>query len=168
MGMEGPPVKRFPVHVLTTHFQASGELETIGDAIQHINDVARNSLTLHNVQLTPVARGASLKTIQCPFVYLRKPQLVLLGFTTPEAKEAIRTLARRDLLGAYTPVAICRGYFHMPAESRLDDFMDVQAGELLPVSDATVFPLVALPEPFPAKFELLFLAKSHIQFFHEA
>ena len=167
MVMDGPPVRRFDVLVLTAFFQARGQLETIGDALQYLNDPGRVSLSLYDAVLTPVSPGSTLKSVQRPHVYVRKTHAALLCFRTPEGREAIRTLARREMLAAYTALAVCRGYFHMTAEARLEDFLDLSAAEMVAVSEAHVFPLVALPEPLPAQHELLLMSRSQLQFFHK-
>jgi hypothetical protein len=168
MEMEGPPTRRFDVLVLTPYFLTRGKLETVGDALQFINHPERHSLSLYDAVVTPVAPGSAVKTVQRAQVYVRKPQVSLLSFLTAEGQEAIRTLARRELLAVYTPLAVCRGYFHMAAEARLDDFLDLSLGELLPVSEAHVFPLIALPEPIPEKHGLLLMGRRQLQFFHPA
>jgi hypothetical protein len=167
MVMEGPPVRRFDVLVLTPYFQASGKLETVGDALQFINDPARHSLSLHDAMLTPIAPDSTVSSLQRPHVYVRKLQIAMMCFTSPEGQEAIRTLARRELLAAYTPVAVFQGYFHMGAEARLEDFLDLSPAEMIPVSEAHVFPLVGLPEPLPEGQGLLLLGRGQLQFFHE-
>jgi hypothetical protein len=167
MVMDGPPVRRFDVLVLTPYFVARGQLETVGDALQYINHPERNSLPLYDALLTPVALDSAVKAVQRSHAYIRKPQVSFVSFLTAEGQGAIRTLARREMLAAYTALAVCRGYFHMPAEARLDDFLDMFAGGLVPVSEARVFPLVALPEPIQEEHSLLLMGRSQIQFFHE-
>jgi hypothetical protein len=77
-------------------------------------------------------------------------------------------LQRTELLVAYTPVAVCRGYFHMSAEARLRDFLDVAQEHLIPVTEAHIFPLVELPAPFPSEAELILIGRSQLQSYHPA
>lgn len=168
MGLKAPPSQRHDVQILTTHFQFSGQLETVGPAGNFVNDPARESLSLYDVHLSPLTPGSPLKGIARPHVVILKPQIVLLYFASTEARDSISTFARRELLMIYTPVAVCRSYFPMPAEAKIGDFLGVVPGDLLPIADACIFPLVELPAPFPTEVEMILLGRSYMLFYHPA
>jgi hypothetical protein len=167
-GFEAPPIERHDVQILTPLFQYSGQLEAVGTVFSYINDPQRNSLSLYDAQLVPLTPGGLLKHISRPHVIIRKPQIAFLTFASAETRASIRVLVKKELLVAYTPVAVCRGYFHMPAEANVREFMDVTQGELLTVTEAQLFPLIRLPAPFPTQVELLLVGRSHLQFYHPA
>jgi hypothetical protein len=162
------PTEHHPVQILTTSFQFSGELETVGDVSTYINDSTRQSLSLHDAYLTPLTPGSPMRGLNRPHVVVMRPQTVFLHFSSPETREAIRTLPRRELLVAYTPIAVCRGYFHMTAEARLRDFIDVIQEPLIPVTEARIFPLVEFPAAFPTEADLLLVSISQLQSYHPA
>ena len=168
MELEGPRVQRHDVQILTTRFQFSGQVETVGPVANFIDDPTRDSLSLYDTRLAPLTPGTPLKAISRPHVVVLKSQIVLLYFTSAEIRASIRTLARRELLVAYTPLAVCRGYFHMPTEADVRDFLSLVRGDLLPITEAHIFPLVELPEPFPAEAELVMAGRSHLHFYHTA
>jgi hypothetical protein len=168
MELEGPRVQRHDVQILTTRFQFSGQVETVGPVANFINDPTRDNLSLYDTHLASLTPGTPLKAISRPHVVVRKSQIVLLYFTSAETRAAIRTLARRELLVAYTPLVVCRGYFHMSSEADVRDFLSLVRGDFLPITEAHIFPLVELPEPFPAEAELVMAGRSHLHFYHTA
>lgn len=168
MALEGPPVQRHPVQILTADFQFSGQIETVGPVDNFLNDSTRENLSLYDARLTPLTPGSPLKTISRPHVVLRKSRIVLLYLSPAQTRASIQTLARRELLVAYTPLVVCRGYFHMPAEVDLRDFLSVVRGGLVPVTEAHVFPLVELPEPFPDTVDLVMVGRPHLHLYHAA
>lgn len=168
MGLQAPPTQRHDVQILTSHFQFSGQLETVGPAGNFINDPARQSLSFHDVHLSPLTQGSPLKGISRPHVVILKSQIALFYLASEESRASISTFARRELLMIYTPVAVCRGYFPMPSEARIGDFLGVVPGDLLPIVDAHIYPFVELSAPFTREAELLLIGRSQLLFYHPA
>ena len=168
MVLEAPPIQRHEVQLLTAHFQFSGHIETVGPVDNFINDPTRDDFSLYDVRLASLTPGSPLKTFSRPHVVVRKPHIVFLYFTSAETRASIHTLARRELLVAYTPIAVCRGYFHMPTEANVRDFLGVVPGDLLPVTEAHIFPLAELPAPFPAEASLVMASRAHLHCYHTA
>ena len=166
MGLKAPPVERHDLQILTTDFQFNGQLETVGPAGNFVNDPARESLSLYEVQIAPLRAGSPLKTFSRPHVVVLKSKVILLHFVSAEARDSISTFARSEVLMAYTPLAVCRGHFHLPAEASIRDFLSVVPSDLLVISNAHTFPFVELPLAFPTEAELVLLGRSHLQFYH--
>ena len=162
------PTEQHPVQILTTNFQFSGQLETVGDVSTYINDSTRQSLSLHDAYLTPLTPGSPMRGLKRPHVVVLRPQTVFLYFASAEIRASIRKLPKKELLVAYTPIAVCRGYFHMTAEARLRDFTDVIQEALIPVSEARIFPLVEFPAPFPTEVDLLLIGLAQLESYHPA
>ena len=168
MVFEAPPSQRHEVKILTVDFQFSGQLETVGNVPTFINDAVRDSLSLYDAHLTPLTPGSPMKGFQRPHIVVRRPQIVFLHFDSAETRTSFQVLQHKELLVAYTPVAVCRGYFHMSAEARVRDFIDVVHEQLIPVTEARIFPLVELPAPFPAETEMIMIGRSQLQSYHPA
>jgi hypothetical protein len=168
MALQAPPIQRHQVQILTTHFQFNGQIESVGPVDNFLNDPTRDSLTIYDARLTPSTPGSPLKTMSRPQVVVRKSQIVLLHLASAEARASIRTLTRRELVVAYTPLAVCRGYFHLPTEANVRDFLSVVRGDLLPVTEVHIFPLVELPDPFPHEIDLVLVGRSQLHFYHSA
>ncbi|HDQ72602.1 MAG TPA: hypothetical protein ENN19_10975 [Chloroflexi bacterium] len=166
MGIQALPTQKQEVQVLTTHFQFRGQLESIGPAGNYLNNPSRQSLSLYDAQITPLASNSPLKAFSRPHVILLKSQIVFLYFPAKEVRETVPTFPRRELLMSYTPIAVCRGYFHMPAEAKLTDFLSVVPSELIPITETHLFPFAELPAPFPKEPELLLVGRTFLQFYH--
>jgi hypothetical protein len=162
------PTEQHEVQILTTNFQFTGQLETLGDVSTYINDSIRQSLSLHDAYLTPLTPGSPMKGLNRPHVVVLRPQAVFLYFTSAETRASIRKMPKKELLVAYTPIAVCRGYFHMTAEARLRDFTDITQEPLIPVSEARIFPLVELPAAFPTEADLILVGLPQLQSYHPA
>ena len=168
MVLGAPPTHRHEVHILSSSFQFSGELETVGDTFGYVDDGDRTCLSIHDARLAPLTPGNPLKGLHRPMVVVLRPQVVFLYFSSAETRESIRLLTRAEPLVAYTPVAVCRGNFHITAEARVRDFVDTIASYFVPVTDATIYPLVSLPAPFPLEADLILLGRDQIQTYHSA
>ncbi|RLC66054.1 MAG: hypothetical protein DRI48_05600 [Chloroflexi bacterium] len=168
MGLQAPPTQRHDVQILTTHFQFNGQLETVGPAENYINTPTRDSLALYDLYAAPLTPGIPLKGASRSDAVVLRSQIVFLYFTSAETRSTISTFPRRELLVVYTPVAVCRGYFHMPAEANLRDLLGAIPTSLIPITEAHVFPYFQLPAPFPAQAEMILAGRSQILFYHEA
>jgi hypothetical protein len=168
MVLQGPPVNRLQVSIVTPNYQISGELETVGTVFGFVNDAGRESFVMHDVSVMPLATGGPLKGFSRPYLILRRSSIALLYFASDETRASIQTLRRRELLVAYTPVAVCRAHFHMADEANVNDFLEDISSELLPITEAKLYPLNQLPAPFPTEPNLLLLGRSYLQFYHPA
>jgi hypothetical protein len=166
MVFEALPTQRHQVQILTDHFQFDGQLETVGKVLDFINDTVRDSLSLYDAHLTPLTPGSPMKGLARPFVVVRRPQIIFLYFASAETRASIRLLTRNELLVAYTSVAVCQGHFHMTAEARIGDFVEGLPGDLMPVTNARIFPLVEFPAPFPTDPDLLLVGRSRLLSYH--
>jgi hypothetical protein len=168
MELQAPPLQRHGVQILTTRFQISGQLETIGPPDNFINDSTRDSIALHEAQVTPLTPSSPLGSLSRPHIVVLKSEIMLLYPTSAESRASIQTLTRRELLVAYTPLAVCRGHFHMPVEANLNEFLSVTPGLFLPVTETKIFPLFELPAPFPGEADLLLIGRAHLHLYHPA
>ncbi len=166
MGIQALPTQKQEAQVLTAHFQFRGQLESTGPVGNYLNNPARQSLSLYDVEIAPTAPGSPLKAFSRPHVVLLKSQIVFLYFPSPEVQETISTFPRRELLMSYTPLAVCRGYFHMPAEAKVTDFLSVVTTELIPITESQLFPFSELPAPFPKEPEMLLVGREFLQCYH--
>ena len=125
MVLGAPPTQRHEVQILGSNFQFSGQLETVGSVMAFINDAARESFSLYDAYLTPLTPGSPLKGFSRSLIIVRRPQIVFIYFTSAETRASLRLLQREETIVAYTTVAVCRGGFHVTAEARVRDFIDV-------------------------------------------
>jgi len=163
---EGPPVHEYEAQLLTQSFQFNGRLETVGNPLDFLNDPTRDALILRQAYIAPLTPGGPIRGLARPQVSVRRQEVLFLYYAGSEAREAIRLLARREPLIAYTPLAVLRGTFHLPAEALLGDFLASTTGSFLPITHAQLFFLQRLPSPFPSECELLMVGRQYIQLYH--
>lgn len=168
MVLQGPPVHRHEVSIITPHYQLTGHLETTGEVPRFINDAGRDSLSLYDTDLMPLVASGAMKAFSRPRLVIRRPEIVLLYFASAETRASFRLLRRQESLVAYTPVAVCRGHFHIAEEANVDSFLDGLTSALVPITETHVFPLVEFPAPFPTESDLLLVGHSYLQFYHPA
>lgn len=166
MGLQAPPVQRHETLIVTSEFQFKGQLESVGAVGSFLSDTARISFSLYDVQMAPIAPNFPLKSISRPQIVMLKSHIILLYLTSEEARATVKTFTRREMMMIYTPVAVCRGEFAMPAEAKLGDMLSVVSGDLLPMLNVQILPLVKLPMPFPTQAELIMLGRPHVLFYH--
>jgi hypothetical protein len=54
----------------------------------------------------------------------------------------------------------------MGTDTRWQDMFSLLAGDFFAVTSATIFPLVALPGPFPQQANSLIVSRLHVQMLH--
>ncbi len=162
------PTQRHPVQILTQTFQFNGDLETVGPAGNFINDPGRTSLTLLDVKMAPLTPGSPLRGLTRSQIIVQRETIILLYFGSEESRSSISRYPRCEPLMIYTPIAVCRGDFYVPAEANFRDFLNVMKAPLLPLVNARIFPFVNLPAPFPLEAELLLIGHEHVLFYHDA
>ena len=166
MVFEAPPTQYHQAQILTGSFQYGGQIESVGPIFEYINNTNRHSLSLHDVHLAPLTPGSPMKGLSRPHVIVRRNRVVFIYFAEKETRDNIRVLKRTETLVAYTSVAVCRGHFHMAQEANLGDFLDATQEALIPVSDATVFPLIEYPAPFPQQLDRVLIGRDQILSYH--
>lgn len=167
--MERHPQKlQHRVQILTLSFHFTGYLETVGPPTEFLDAEHRDGLVLYDARLAPLTPGGMVKGLSQPQVTIRRREIVLLHLADAESQATIRTLPRRELLIAYTPLAVVRGAFHLPTEAAMTDFLSTTPGELLPVRDVLLFLLSPPPLTFPDRADLMLVGRRHIQFYHRA
>jgi hypothetical protein len=162
------PIQYHEVQILTASFQFNGQLETAGAMLIFLNDPDRSTFSLHNVHLTPLTPGSPLQGFFRPQIVIRRSQIALLYLTGHESRSTVRLLRRREPMVVYTPAAVCKGYFHMADEANVSDLLDIAQGDLVPMTETQIFPLIELPAPFPAEAELLLVGRSQLECYHPA
>lgn len=156
---------RYPVQVLTTAFHIQGMMEPIGTIINYLNDANRQHVQFLDATVSPLAPGPMGKIVHSQLV-VPKTDIVAMYVDSAEAHSSIQLLKRIERYIAYMPSLVCRAEFHLGADTRWQDMFSLMAGDLFAVTAATVFPLIALPGPFPQQADLLILNRLHVQMLH--
>lgn len=161
-----PPSQMCEALLLTPTLQIEGQVEIIGAPLAFLNAEERDGLILHQAHVLPLLTGSRLREWTQASMTLRRQEIIMLYLTDPAVQAAVQTLARHERYICYTPLAILRANFHMPAEALPFNFLVSLSGDLIPATDAQVFLLTPTPRPFPDRCDLLLVGRSHIQMYH--
>jgi hypothetical protein len=156
---------RYPVQVLTTTFHIQGMIEPIGTIINYLNDANRQQIQFLDATVSPLTPGPMGKIVRSQLV-VPQADIVAMYVDSTEARSLIQLLKRIERCIAYMPSLVCRAEFHLGADTRWQDMFGLMVGDLVAVTAATVFPLIALPGPFPQQADLLILNRLHVQMLH--
>jgi hypothetical protein len=156
---------RYPVQVLTTAFHIQGMIEPIGTIINYLNDANRQQIQFLDATVSPLTPGPMGKIVRSLLV-VPQADIVAMYVDSTEARSLVQLLKRIERCIAYMPSLVCRADFHLGADTRWQDMFGLMVGDLVAVTAATVFPLIALPGPFPQQADLLILNRLHVQMLH--
>ena len=156
---------RYPVQVLTTAFHIQGMIEPIGTIINYLNDANRQQIQFLDATVSPLTPGPMGKIVRSLLV-VPQADIVAMYVDSTEARSLVQLLKRIERCIAYMPSLVCRADFHLGADTRWQDMFGLMVGDLVAVTAATVFPLIALPGPFPQQADLLILNRVHVQMLH--
>jgi len=156
---------RYPVQVLTTAFHIQGMIEPIGAVINYLNDANRQQIQFLDATVSPLTPGPMGKIVRSQLV-VPQADIVAIYVDSTEARSVVQLLKRVERCIAYMPSLVCRAEFHLGADTRWQDMFGLMVGNLVAVTAATVFPLIALPGPFPQQADLLILNRLHVQMLH--
>jgi hypothetical protein len=159
-------LQRYDVQVVGRMFQFVGQMEPIGRTMDYFNDETRSTFLLYDAKISPVTPGSPLAGIARSEIAVGDSELGLVYFLDPEYRQKVDVMKTSDRVIAYTPHAVLRGNFHRAAETRLMGLFDMMQGSFLAMTDVSVFPLTALPAPFPRQADLLIVNRFFINLYH--
>jgi len=156
---------RYPAQALTTSFHIQGVMEPIGPIINYLNDVNRQHIPFFDATVSSLTPGPMGQILRSQLV-VPKTDIVAIFLDSAEAQSSIQLMKRVERCIAYMPSLVCRAEFHMGTDTRWQDMFSLLAGDFFAVTSATIFPLVALPGPFPQQANSLIVSRLHVQMLH--
>lgn len=161
-------LERYDVQVLGRRFQFNGKMEPVGPVLDFFNDENRSTVPLYDVEILPIKPSAHLSGIKRPEITVSDGELGLIYFLDPEYRQRTQVMRHFDNVIAYTPYALLRGKFHRGVETRLRDLFDLMPGSFLVMTDASIFPTIDLPAPFPRQADFLIVNRFFVDLYHAA
>ena len=156
---------RYPAQSVTTGFHIQGTMETIGPVTDYLNDVNRPHLPFLDVTVSPLTPGPIGQVTRSQII-VPKTDVVAIYLDDSGGRASISLLRRVERAILYLPGLVCRGEFHLGADTRWQDALSLMPGDFFGVTAATVFPLITLPGPFPRQADLVILNRRHVQMMH--
>lgn len=156
----------YRVEVLTAMFSLQGTYAPVGRMLDALNREGTVSFVMSDVSLTPLAPGASLRTISVPALTLNKHEILFFAFEEGTALEEMTLRKRVERAILYVPHFVIRGGFHLGTEDRFHDVLDAWRGQFQPITSATLYPLDEIRGTIRKSHELIIVNTGAIQLYH--
>lgn len=156
---------RYPVQVLTNTYLVQGGLETIGAIVDFLNDRDRDFFMFIDATVRSLTLGPMGKVAR-PQLLIPKTEIIALYLDDATARSSIQLLRRVERCIMYMPFVVCRGEFHLGADTRWQDMVSLLPTDFFAFTNASIFPLSPLPGPFPQQADLIVLNRKHIRMLH--
>lgn len=158
----GSPVQEHPAHIANDLQWISGDLETLGNPNNYINQEGQDILRVNNGEIAPWT-FTGLPASQAPKVMIRRSNVQFVIFHGEEALDQFREAPRTASLILNLSLVIVRGQAPLMSEAKEDNFLDFWKGDFIPISDASLYYLAEAPIDIPTTTELLYLNANQIQ-----
>ena len=158
--------RSYPVQVLTSTHEITGNYQPIGQFMNAINNPASTCFPLDGATYLPLAPGVTLRSISVPQLTVIKPDIQFICFQDDTLQNELHMLQRVARMIVYTPAFALRGEVHLGAEDQLHDMLDTLRGQFQPLTDATIFPLHETRASVKRQQALIVVNTRAIQLYH--
>jgi hypothetical protein len=158
-------IARYPAQVLTTAFHIQGGIEPIGPILDFVNDKDRQFFVFFDTTVSLLTPGPMGQVTRSQLI-VPKTNVVAIYIDNAAARSSVQLLKRVERCILYLPNLVCRGEFHLGADTRWADMLGLLPGDFFAITSASAFPLAPLPGPFPQQTDLLILNRQHVQMLH--
>ena len=121
-GMESP-LQRHHVQIANDVMWIAGELETLGNPHNYINQDGLDYMRVSEPHIAPWA-FTGLPSSHTPFIITTRERIQLLSFPGDEALEQYRKPLKSETLMINIPLAVIRGQAPFLSEAQLQNFLD--------------------------------------------
>ena len=162
----GPLRRSYPVEIFTNSFKVEGQLEPIGHLMDALNNPDSDSILIRQVTVSSLSASGPLSSFALEEIVLRKNDFLFIHLTNEEDRSSLSLLKRIERMIVYLPLFVIRADFHLGAETRFTDMLDILSGTFLPITDAAIFPLFTPKVAVPSHRDLLLINKKQITLYH--
>lgn len=158
-------LKSYPVEILTSNYQISGEIQPRGNPAFFINDEQIDTFMIYGASITPLIRGTPVGEMSVPTLSIPRTQiqaLILGNYTTQEAQ----LLPNQIGLTCFTDAFVLRGIFHGGAEATASTLLHDMPGPFFPATNVEIFAIRPLAVEFGGIAELLFVQRDAVEVFY--
>jgi hypothetical protein len=163
----GSPVQEHPVYIANDLQWIGGDLETLGNPNNYINQEGQEIVTVNDAEIAPWT-FTGLPTTQSPKVMIRRSNIQFMVFYGEEALEQFREPPRTTSVILNLPLVIVRGNVPLMSEAKIENFLDFWKGDFIPVSEASLYYLAEAPVELINASELLYVNTRLIQSYVQA
>ena len=147
-GEMSSPAQRHEVHIANDLLWITGEMETMGNPHNYINQDGLDFIRVDNPHIAPWS-FSGLPASHAPSIIMARERIQFLLFVHEASLEEFRPAPRLEMLTMHLPLAIIHGKAPFLSEAKLHNFLEFWKGIFFPVIDAEVFFLAGSSRQLP-------------------
>jgi len=163
----GSPIQKHRVLVANDLQWIDGQLETLGDPNNYINQDTLDVFTISEPRIAPWA-FTGLPSSRPNEIILARENVQFLLFPGEETFGQFHAAPRREMLIINLNLAIVRGSAPFLSEAKLSNFLDFWKGLYFPVTDARIHFLSPSAGELPTQDQLVYINRRAIQSYTHA
>jgi len=164
--VSAPAANDYRVTVFATSFQVRGVLRVNGILQTYMNDPDRPTIIVNDAQMTGFEPSNPAARINLPELVIRKVHCGIVAFEDSISAENMKLLPRGEQIALYTDRFIAEGEYHMGADSRIGDFVDISLQQFILAINVRIYPLVAPRTPLVPFAPMIAVHKSAVHLYH--
>ena len=155
------PVQQHKVFLANDVQWISGELKSLGNPHNYINQDNLDTLNVANAHFSPWS-FTGLPNSQTAQAIVNKDNIHFFIFPSPTTLEEFRKPLRTSMIILNLPLAVIRGEAPFMSEAALDNFLDFWKGTFFPMCNASIHYLSECATPLPVQTEVLYINRNSI------
>jgi hypothetical protein len=156
----------FTIRVYTPAYLLTGQSESTNSFLGWLNNTAKQTLELANVDGLCLDPDALLVHFAQPCIVLPKVQIVAIELVSPEALASLSVGDRAERVVLYTARFVIQANLHPPGEMPVTNYFNIMSGSYFPVTHAQLHPIVPTRKlPADCAF-LMVVNRCHVDFYH--
>jgi len=155
-GQMSSPLQGHEVYVANDLLWITGEMETMGNPHNYINQDGLDFIRIGNPHIAPWS-FSGLPSSHAPSIIVARERIQFLVFVHEASLADFRPAPRTDTLVLHLPLAIIHGNAPFLSEAKLHNFLDFWKGVFVPIVDAEIYFLADSSSPLPAQSPLIYV-----------
>lgn len=161
-GKMDSPIQNHEVHIANDLLWITGEMETLGNPHNYINQDGLDFIRISNPHLVPWS-FSGMPSSRVPEVILARERTQFLMFIHEASLVDFRPAMRMETLVMHLPLAVIRGKAPFLSEAKVSNFLDFWKGIFFPVVDAEIYFLADSSSQLPAQSPLAYINRDILQ-----
>ena len=155
------PLQSHEVHVANDLLWITGEMETMGNPHNYINQDGLDFIRIANPHVAPWS-FSGLPASHVPSIIVARERIQFLMFIHEASQKEFRSAPRMETLVFHLPLAIIRGNAPFLSEAKFGNFLDFWKGILVPIVDAEVYFIADSASQMPAQSPLIYVNRHFV------
>ncbi len=157
----GSPVKEYTVNLANDVQWISGNLKSLGEPHNYINQENLDYFLLRDAHISPWD-FTGLPNSYASQATIVKNNIQFFSFPDPIAMDTFRKPLHTSLIILNLPLAVVRGEAPFLSEATLDNFLDFWKGTFFPLCGANIHYLSDCSIRLPDRFDILYINRNSV------